>query len=75
MLNNSFRNPAILAKMVSALDQISNGRVELGIGAGWYESEYRAYGYEFHKASVRIKQLREADIPDDWDGVFVMKTK
>ena len=39
---NSYRNPALLAKMISTLDLISNGRVELGIGAGWYEHEFRA---------------------------------
>ena len=59
VLNNSFRNPALLGKMVSSLDQISNGRIELGIGAGWYESEYLAYGYEYNKASERIDRLRE----------------
>jgi alkanesulfonate monooxygenase SsuD/methylene tetrahydromethanopterin reductase-like flavin-dependent oxidoreductase (luciferase family) len=41
---NSYRNPSLLAKMLSTLDIISDGRVELGIGAGWYEQEYVAYG-------------------------------
>ena len=41
---NSYRNPALLAKMLSTLDVITGGRIELGIGAGWYEDEYNAYG-------------------------------
>ena len=57
---NSYRPPAYLAKMASSIDVISGGRLEFGIGAGWYEHEYLAYGYEFPKASVRIGQLREA---------------
>jgi len=57
---NSYRNPALLAKMASSLDYISNGRLDLGIGAGWYEEEYISYGYEFPAASVRIDQLDEA---------------
>ena len=57
---NSYRNPALLAKMVSTLDVISNGRMELGIGAGWNEKEYHAYGYDFSSHIERIKQLDEA---------------
>ena len=57
---NSYRNPAILAKMLSTLDVISNGRAELGIGAGWYEQEYIAYGYDFPSNVIRIKQLDES---------------
>jgi F420-dependent oxidoreductase-like protein len=57
---NSYRNPALLAKMLSTLDVISNGRIELGIGAGWYEEEYRQYGYDFPTTIVRIAQLDEA---------------
>jgi alkanesulfonate monooxygenase SsuD/methylene tetrahydromethanopterin reductase-like flavin-dependent oxidoreductase (luciferase family) len=44
---NSYRNPALLAKMLSTLDVISNGRVEMGIGAGWNQEEYIQYGYNF----------------------------
>ena len=46
---NSYRNPSLLAKMVSTLDVISNARVELGIGAGWYEHEYIRTGMIFHQ--------------------------
>lgn len=60
MLCVSYRNPALVAKMAATLDVISAGRLELGIGAGWLESEYRAYGYPFPKASVRIAQMEEA---------------
>ncbi len=56
---NSYRPPAYLAKVAATIDVISNGRLEMGIGAGWYEQEYLGYGYEFPKASVRIGQLRE----------------
>ncbi|MRN69200.1 MAG: TIGR03560 family F420-dependent LLM class oxidoreductase [Nitrosopumilales archaeon] len=57
---NSYRNPSLVAKMVSTLDIMSNGRVELGIGAGWYEQEYIAYGYHFPSNVSRIKQLDES---------------
>jgi F420-dependent oxidoreductase-like protein len=57
---NSYRNPALLAKMTSTLDIISKGRTELGIGAGWYEDEYIAYGYNFLSNIARIKQLDES---------------
>ena len=57
---NSYRNPALLSKMLSTLDVISNGRVELGIGAGWYKEEYIQYGYDFPPALTRIEQLDES---------------
>ena len=57
---NSYRNPLLLAKMLSTLDIISNGRVELGIGAGWYEQEYLSYGYDFPSNITRIMQLDES---------------
>jgi alkanesulfonate monooxygenase SsuD/methylene tetrahydromethanopterin reductase-like flavin-dependent oxidoreductase (luciferase family) len=60
VLSNSFRNPSLLAKMVSTMDVISNGRVELGIGAGWIEDEYLAYGYDYLSAVDRIRQLEES---------------
>jgi len=62
---NSYRPPSMLAKIAATIDVISNGRVEMGIGAGWYEHEYLGYGYEFPKPSVRIGMLRE--------GVEIMK--
>ncbi len=55
----SYRNPGLLAKITSTIDVISGGRLDWGIGAGWYENEYRAYGYEFPKPKDRIGMLRE----------------
>ena len=60
VLCNSFRSPALLAKMGATLDVISGGRFELAMGAGWHEPEYHAYGFEFPTAGVRIGQLAEA---------------
>lgn len=54
-----YRNPALVAKMFSTLDAISRGRVEVGIGAGWYEDEWRAYGYAFPERRVRLATLRD----------------
>lgn len=56
----SYRNPALLAKIVANLDNASNGRIDLGIGAGWKAPEYEAYGYAFPSSKTRILQLREA---------------
>lgn len=55
-----YRPPAMLAKTAATVDVISGGRVDFGIGAGWIESEYRAYGYPYPRASVRIGQMEEA---------------
>ena len=60
VLCNSFRNPAHLAKMVATAQALSGGRVVLGIGAGWNQEEYLAYGWPFPSARVRIAQLGEA---------------
>lgn len=60
VLCNSYRNPALLAKMASSLDRVSNGRFVLGLGAGWMEEEYHAYGYPFPPIRVRLEQLEEA---------------
>ncbi|GCF10278.1 LLM class F420-dependent oxidoreductase [Dictyobacter arantiisoli] len=57
---NSYRNPALLAKMASTVDVLSHGRLNFGIGAGWHEHEYRAYGYDYPEAPERLRQLREA---------------
>ena len=54
-----YRNPGLLAKITSNIDVISGGRLDLGIGAGWYEHEYKAYGYGFPPAGDRIRMLRE----------------
>jgi F420-dependent oxidoreductase-like protein len=59
VLCNSYRNPALVAKMAATLDRISEGRLELGIGAGWMDEEYRGYGYNFPTTRVRIEQLEE----------------
>lgn len=59
--STSYRNPALLAKMVAGVDLISHGRVTLGIGAGWYEAEYKQYGFEYTgKPAERIYRLEEA---------------
>jgi F420-dependent oxidoreductase-like protein len=60
VLCNSFRNPALLAKVLSTIDNISNGRLEAGVGAGWMEEEYRGYGFEFPPIGTRLRQLDEA---------------
>jgi alkanesulfonate monooxygenase SsuD/methylene tetrahydromethanopterin reductase-like flavin-dependent oxidoreductase (luciferase family) len=60
VLCNSFRNPALLAKMAATAQALSGGRVILGIGAGWNKEEYRAYGFPYPPAKVRIAQLAEA---------------
>lgn len=57
---NSFRNPGLLAKVLATIDNLSNGRIEIGLGAGWMEEEYRAYGYEFPSTGARLRQLDEA---------------
>ena len=54
---NGFRNPALLAKMAVTLDEVSAGRFVLGIGAGWHEPEYRAFGFPFDR---RVGRLEEA---------------
>ncbi|MFW9831375.1 MAG: LLM class flavin-dependent oxidoreductase [Candidatus Thorarchaeota archaeon] len=56
----SYRNPALTAKMAASLDVLSNGRFDFGIGAGWKEIEYKAYGYPFPSAKMRINQLEDA---------------
>jgi len=55
----AYRNPAYLAKVAATIDAISGGRVEMGIGAGWYEHEWRAYGYGFPGAGARLAALAE----------------
>ncbi|NDL57701.1 TIGR03560 family F420-dependent LLM class oxidoreductase [Phytoactinopolyspora mesophila] len=55
----AYRNPAYLAKVAATVDIISGGRAEMGIGAGWYEHEWRAYGYGFPRAGERLAMLDE----------------
>jgi F420-dependent oxidoreductase-like protein len=55
----AYRNPTLLAKITSTVDVISGGRLDWGIGAGWYDHEFRAYGYDFLPAAERIRVLRE----------------
>lgn len=57
---NGYRNPALLAKMASTVDVMSHGRLDFGLGAGWYEHEYLAYGYDFPDGPTRLRQLRDA---------------
>lgn len=56
----SYRPPTLTAKITSSIDVISGGRLDWGVGAGWYDHEYKAYGYEFPAPRVRIGMLREA---------------
>ena len=55
----AFRNPALTAKMIGTLDVVSGGRMELGIGAGWKEDEWRAYGYGFPDTKTRLATLAD----------------
>jgi alkanesulfonate monooxygenase SsuD/methylene tetrahydromethanopterin reductase-like flavin-dependent oxidoreductase (luciferase family) len=60
VLSQSFRNPALLAKMAATLQELTGGRYILGIGAGWHEEEYRAFGYDYPRGGIRVRQLEEA---------------
>jgi F420-dependent oxidoreductase-like protein len=60
VLCNNYRSPALLAKMAATFDHISDGRLILGYGAGWFDQEYEAYGYEFPNIRTRLDQLEEA---------------
>jgi len=57
---NSYRNPSYLTKVASNIDVMSNGRLEYAIGAGWYDHEYKAYGYEYPSDGERLKMLEES---------------
>jgi alkanesulfonate monooxygenase SsuD/methylene tetrahydromethanopterin reductase-like flavin-dependent oxidoreductase (luciferase family) len=79
VLANSYRNPALMAKMAASLQELSGDRLIFGIGAGWLEEEYRGYGWEFPSTRERIEQLEEAlrltkvlwsDKPANFEGRF-----
>ena len=57
---NAYRNPALLAKMASTVDVLSHGRLDFGIGAGWYQHEFEAYGYTFPPVPERLRMLEES---------------
>lgn len=57
---NTYRNPALLAKTITALDHVSHGRATLGIGAGWFELEHDSLGFEFRTFTDRFEKLEEA---------------
>ncbi|MGK2881388.1 MAG: LLM class F420-dependent oxidoreductase [Mycobacterium sp.] len=74
----SYRNPVYLAKVAATADLISGGRVQMGIGGGWYEHEWRAYGYGFPSAGVRLARLDEGVqiMRDAWrDGAVTFAGK
>ena len=60
---NSFRNPALLAKMAVTLDEVSDGRLVLGIGAGWHEPEYHAFGYPYDDRVGRFEEALQIIAP------------
>lgn len=81
VLGNTYRNPGLVAKMAATIDQISGGRFVLGIGAGWFEREHEAYGWQFpsmrersdrfEEACALIRALFTADgDPVDFDGMY-----
>ena len=65
VMSNSFRHPSLMAKMAASLQWMSSDRLILGYGAGWYENEYRAYGYDYPSLRVRTEMLDE--------GLHIMK--
>jgi probable F420-dependent oxidoreductase len=60
VLDNDFRNPVVLARELATLDVISNGRVEIGLGAGWFDRDYQSTGIPFDRGRVRFARLAEA---------------
>jgi alkanesulfonate monooxygenase SsuD/methylene tetrahydromethanopterin reductase-like flavin-dependent oxidoreductase (luciferase family) len=77
--SSGYRHPAVLAKAAATIDHLSDGRLELGIGAGWHQMEYDGYGIPFEKPAVRLRRLREnveivrllfTQDTTDYDGEF-----
>jgi F420-dependent oxidoreductase-like protein len=60
VIGNTYRHPAVLAKMAATLDHVSGGRLVLGLGAGWQENEHRQYGIPFYTVRERLQRLAEA---------------
>ncbi|MFX1553563.1 MAG: LLM class flavin-dependent oxidoreductase, partial [Promethearchaeota archaeon] len=60
VLCNQFRHPSLLAKMISTIDHISKGRINLGIGAGWYKAEHISFGLNWDKLPIRVSHLKES---------------
>jgi F420-dependent oxidoreductase-like protein len=60
VVGNTYRNPAVLANIATTIDHVSNGRLELGIGAGWFQMEHDQYGIPFHTTGRRIRMLGES---------------
>src|SRR5207244_10266971 len=59
VIGNTYRNPAVLAKIAATIDHVSGGRLEWGIGAGWWEMEHQEYGIPFFTPGRRIRALGE----------------
>jgi alkanesulfonate monooxygenase SsuD/methylene tetrahydromethanopterin reductase-like flavin-dependent oxidoreductase (luciferase family) len=73
----TFRRVPVLAKMVATVDHISGGRVELGLGAGWFQAEHEAYGFEFPPLRERMEELDRqlAEIVRHWDAAPEIQPK
>ncbi len=59
VMSNSFRSPSLMAKMGASLQEMSSGRFILGYGAGWFQGEYDAYGYDYPSTRTRVEMLEE----------------